>query len=268
MRITYARLLLVGAAFFILASCSDSRDTERKVGAKAVNGMTEVVKSIQLDKPAEASVLSHLAQMFYKVLSLSPEDLQNNPAVVTAGELQAQPAAAVAKSQQALKEDTKALDDARSGNNWWAWLLTGGTVVAGIASRFIPGVGPLVSAGFDAVAAYTGKRQQFKQIQARANELETQTVAMAGTIQGSVAGRYGLKKLDSLLGSDIKEAILKATGGKVDTLEGAFTHVAKNHVVDNDAIHHESVKKVLDQAEHDMVTVNGVPAAADWVTSS
>lgn len=252
-------LLTAGAAFVLLLSGCSERKQERASQAKAVNGVTEVAEAIRSDRPAEASVLSHLAKILIHVAELTAEDLKNNPAAVSAAEMVFSPEEAVAKSEQSLQEETQKLDDARDGGGWWTWLLAGGATAAAIASRFVPGVGPLLSGVLDGAAAYLGKREQYAKTKAKVAELEHTATVMAGTIQSSVIGRHALGKLDSVIGSDVRDAIGTLTGGKESTVEGLFTHIAKGAAVDNENVSHDDVRRVLAEVTDSIPTEIGVP---------
>lgn len=244
-------------------------------GATSSSATVRVVAedpSLRQQLPGHSAILSRSADLSDRALQVekareeSPEKV--GQPLTTPEELATDPLAAstsVDAQVIALEEDIKKEQEKGFWDHvleWSGWATVGAMSVYVARLLGIPGVGYLT----DPLVKKVGGKW-INPILEKEAEAEETIRDLTATVEGSMVGRYALKKLDEALkkldeslGDQVKETIKDMTKGE-ETIEGLFKWAAKSHVVDNPDTDSNSVQEVVDFVKDKLATTGLVPDA-------
>lgn len=254
------------AAIIFCALLSSCDKTSMAATARGTANVREVAKDLDRHPSTQphAAILGDNAELIDYANKITPDaraELQQGgysvAPTVSAERLAADPDAEAQKSAKDLEDGKQELDDARErGWTWWILGAAGGLLaLARVASRFFPGVSPFVEMATGAVS-WLGGGRTVKQVEQRAKAVEAKASALTELVAGSHVAHQGLRKLDERF-PELREKILEATNGKADTIEGAFTYLAKSYADDRGT--HDQADRELKQIRDAMPTEGGIP---------
>jgi hypothetical protein len=261
----FLTLLIIVFCFSIVGCKARNKvnDTELATATRAKNNVTAVADT--LDKipgmKPYSDILDDQVRVLDSALMLSVEDQQELAQNFTLKSnldpvgLAVNPQAEAEKSKEQADKDVK--DNEESQTSGWGWVITAGGFALWAARMFnVPGVNLITD-------PLVGKLCGFvtKPLEQKAAEAQTKAQHLALTVESSMVGRAGLAHLDTKIAGneDIKKLIAQFTGGKADSIEGLFTHVAHANALDSEDGSHEDVKTVLAEIHNDMKTEGKIP---------
>ncbi len=265
-------VVLCLGALVLITGCGEVRDFEEHkilVATKNLKVVGENLKEKPATKP-HGEIVEDQADLIEFAIDPTPEELAAAEPTVDKVGLEEDAEKEAAKSREDKKKAEEEITKKREEGGWWGWLTsatfwatTGGILLTliKVGSKFTP-YGPLVNAVLDPVVE---RIPILGGVVKKSKEAEKTIGTLAGTVEGSLLGRYGLQAADKLLkekfGSDYGEAIYKMSDGHATSTEELFKWLAKTHVVDSPEHDHRAVDKKLDEIKTSMHTVAGVPAA-------